>query len=223
MIHFVFCVVGFTWFTLCFAFGGGDLHDSHRVLCFWIHMIHFVFCVLGFTLCFASWGGIYMIHTVFCVFGFTWFTLFFVFLDSQDSRCVFGFHDSHFVCVAGFTRFTLCFRIPWFTLCLCFWIYMIHNVLCWWIHTIHVVFCIVGFTRFTSRFVLLDSHDLLCALCCFIHIIHLAFRAVGFTRFTLFYGDRTTCVTLSFVPLDSIPYGVLPFLPLWERLKWTPS
>lgn len=47
------------------------------------------------------------------------------------------------------------------------------------------MFCAVGFIQFTSCFVLLDSHDLLCVLCCFIHIIHLVFRAVAFTRYTL--------------------------------------
>ena len=79
MIHIMFCF-------------GGDLHDSHRVLCFWIHMIHFVF------LC--SW-----IHIMFCFLGG----------NLHDSHCVlcFWIHMIHFVfCVVGFTRFTLCFRIP---------------------------------------------------------------------------------------------------------------
>ena len=153
--------VGFTWFTLCFVFLDShdslfcaflDSRDSRCVLCCWIHVIHNVF---------FFW--IYAIHIIYIyiyIIGLTWFTLWFVFLDSHDSYCVLDSHDSLF-CVFGFTWFTLCFVLldSHVSLCaLCFWIYVIHNV-----------------------FVFLDLRDSRCVLFCWIQMIYFVFCAVLFT------------------------------------------
>lgn len=84
MIHVVFCVVGFTRFTLCFVFL--DLRDSQCV------------CVFGFTrfaLCFVLLDSddllcvlccfIHIIYLVFRASGFTRFTLYFIGVEPHVS------------------------------------------------------------------------------------------------------------------------------------------
>jgi hypothetical protein len=60
------------------------------------------------------------------------------------------------------------------------------------IQMLQVVFRAVGFSIYTSCFVLLDSNDSRCVLCRWIHIIHVVFCVTGLS-----------CFTLCFVLLDS--------------------